>query len=153
MNDFARPFVNAPKTRMAARLAVGLAAAAGLSGCLAHPIADVQVDPRSPIAPYVAELARLNTGYPRFSDIPAKPTDVRPMAGYRKQVAALEAERADVNRKTAPGVWTLSGTEAFHSRAESEAGPDLTAPPSPGATEAFAQSQRERATPPPPPQR
>lgn len=151
MNEFESPFRIRSPRGLTAFLGV-CAAAAGLSGCLAHPIADVSVDPKSPIAPYVAEAARYNTGYPKFSDIPAKPKDVRGPAAYRTQVQALETARADLEKKTAPNAWTLSGTEAFERQALKEAGPGLAAQPSAAETEAYARSLRERATQPPSPQ-
>lgn len=133
----------------------GCGLAAALSGCVSgNPFAEAAVDPRSPVAADVARMANANQDFPAFSEIPAMPIDVRPPRAFG--VAALEAEAARdrLERETAPGTWSLTGTETFASRAQIDAGPD--APPDGQdrrATEAFANELRKRATPPPPPKR
>ena len=82
MNALDRIFMNAGKTTTAARF-LGVAGAAALvSGCLGDPIASAKVDPRSPIAAEVASVAKTHRTYPKFSDIPPVPDDVRPARIY-----------------------------------------------------------------------
>lgn len=150
MKEFDRLLLNVGRPAWAARIVACAGAAAALSGCV-HPIAETKVDPTSPVAPYVAEAARQNTGYPKFSDIPPMPKDVRPPAGYRARVQALETERADLEQQTAANTWTLGNTMSFATRAQREVGPGIAPSSSTPATEAFAASQRQRATQPPPP--
>lgn len=151
MNAPPRSLVNALGGAMAARLATCGGAAALLAGCMG-PFAVGEVDPRSPIAAEVARTARANRDYPSFAEIPAPPADLRPVRMYGAQAAELEAERAQLERETAPDTWTLRNTDAFAARARADAGPDAP-PPQTADTEAFAESVRRRATPPPPPKR
>lgn len=124
-----------------------------VSGCaVSNPFATAAVDPASPIAAQVAAKARAGRTYPTFADIPSAPTDVRALPAFGRAANALEVAGADVIRETAPGTWTLTGTEAFAGRARDMAGPEITgAESTTAATEAFAKAQRARATPPPPP--
>src|SRR5262245_10818702 len=133
MNALDRIFVNAGKSRMAARF-LGVASAAALtSACVGDPIASAKVDPNSPIAAEVAKVSGSNRDYPSFNEIPPKPSDLRPAAMYGAQAHKLEMARDDLDRATAPGTWTLGGTTAFAERARTEAGPSPAAP-GPGDT-------------------
>ncbi|WP_340645255.1 hypothetical protein [Phenylobacterium sp.] len=134
-------------------LLVCACAAAMLSGCaVANPFATAAVDPASPVAAEVAAKARASRNYPTFADIPPVPTDVRPLPAFGRAATAVEVAGADLMRETAPGTWTLTGTEAFAGRARDLAGPEIAgAESTTAATEAFAKAQRARATPPPPP--
>jgi len=139
--------------RGAARLlgCVGLSLLAG--ACVsANPFVTAKVDPKSPIAQSVADIAKSNRTYPKFSDIPEVPTDTRPLRAWGRAAADTEAARVRLEAETAPNTWTLGGTEGFARGATAAAGKDSA----PGAaeqanTEAFAKALRERATPPPPP--
>lgn len=122
-----------------------------LGGC-GSILSDTTVDPRSPIAAEVARVSRANTDFPSFKEIPGRPTDVRPLRAYGEAADVVDTARANLERDTAPGTWSLNGTEAFAAKARVEAGPEAT-PGNPAATEAFAQDLRARATPPPPPKR
>jgi hypothetical protein len=135
--------------RPAVRLLTGVAACALLSACLS-PFRDAKVDPNSPVAAEVARAAHTNRAYPTFAAVPPMPKDVRPPAQYGRQAQAIEQSRQDLEAKTAPETWTLSDTETFATRAQREAGPDA-GPPNARDTAAFADTQRKRATPPPPP--
>jgi hypothetical protein len=148
MNALDRIFMNVVKSSAAARL-LGAVAAASCVGACAGPIASVKVDPSSPIAPEVAKLATQDKDFPSFNEIPAAPTDVRPPQIYGQRAQALETARAELDRATAPNTWTLGETTSFAARARSDAGPDLAAPNA-ADTEAFVNSVRKRATPPPP---
>ncbi len=152
MNASVRLFVNARRNGMAARLLACAGAAALLCGCVGNPFKDAKVDPRSPVAAEVAKAARANKDYPSFSEIPAKPTDVRPLRMFGQAAEEVELARARLERETAPETWTLSNTEGFAASARTAAGPELP-PADPRDTEAFADELRNRATPPPPPKR
>lgn len=138
----------------ARRLALGLAAGAGacalITGCAGNPFENAKVDPNSPVAGEVARVANTNKPYPTFASIPATPKDVRPPRQYGREAQALDAARADLEAKTAPETWSLTGTEGFAEQARKAAGSEA-APTDTGATAAFANTQRKRATPPPPP--
>jgi hypothetical protein len=120
-----------------------------LSACLGNPFKSAQVDPSSPVAPDVARLTRQDTRFPKFSSIPNPPADVRPLAQYGRQANGILAAGQALETATAPGTWTLQGTEDFAAEARREAGPQYE-PPAAGDAEAFAKELRERATPPPP---
>jgi len=129
-----------------------LAIAAGsvlLSGCIGNPFKDSKVDPASPVAADVARMTRQPGKFPTFASIPKKPTDIRPLAQYGADANAILAQGEALTQATAPGTWTLQGTDDFAEKARKDAGPQIE-PPKPGDAEAFARSLRERATPPPP---
>lgn len=142
--------------RSAAGLIPGLIACASvgalLAGCAGNPFQDAKVDPASPVAAEVAKVARSNRAYPTFASIPPVPKDVRPAGQYGRQAQAVEQARTDLEQKTAPETWSLTGTEGFAAQARHEAGNEA-APTESGDAAAFANSQRKRATPPPPPPR
>jgi hypothetical protein len=148
MNALDRKFMNAGAATIAARV-FGVASAAALACGCASPIASAKVDPTSPIAGEVAKLATADKDYPKFSEIPPKPTDLRPARIYGERAQAVEAAAAKLDAATAPGTWTLNATTSFAAKARADAGPALGAPAN-GDTEAFANSVRKRATPPPP---
>ena len=135
----------------AARTAKWLAAACGcavLSGCIGNPFVDAKVDPASPVAADVARMTRQGSDYPSFSEIPALPNDVRPLALYGRAASDLKLAAERLVRETAPETWTLRDTESFADQARQRT-PELP-PPDPQAAEDFARELRERATPPPP---
>lgn len=149
MNALDRKFMNAGKSMNAARFLGVAAAAALLSGCIGNPIASAKVDPSSPIAAEVAKLSRQDHDYPSFTEIPPKPTDLRPLKVYGERADKVLTARNQLQAATADNTWTLNNTTAFAARARSDAGPDA-GPSSAAQTEAFANSVRKRATPPPP---
>ena len=152
MNAPARLFVNRPQTWLALRL-LGCAAACALTaGCVSDPGVNAKVDPRSPIAAELAKVDAARTSFPKFTDIPPVPTDLRPKRAYGVAARETELAVADMERATAPDTWTLKESDRYAGDARAVIGPDL-APVDPAATEAFAQAQRRRATPPPPPKR
>lgn len=152
MNAPAHLFVNARRARLAARLLAAACACALLSGCIGNPLKESAVDPASPVAPDVARLAYSNPDYPSFNEIPRPPADLKPAKIYGQEAAETLAARDQLIAATADNTWTLSNTQAFAARAQAAAGPDIP-PASAKDTEAFAQSLRQRATPPPPPKR
>jgi hypothetical protein len=152
MNAPARLFLNARRTRLAARLLICAGAAALTSGCIGNPLKEAKVDPASPIAPEVAKLAHSNSDYPTFSEIPVKPADLRPARLYGQQAKEIQQVRDQIIAATAPGTWTLNNTDAFAASVRAQVGPELP-PVDPSESEAFASDLRKRATPPPPPKR
>jgi len=133
--------------RMLRPLAI-IGGCATLAGCISAPFTSAKVDPASPVAAEVAKAARAGHAYPKFSDIPAIPADVRPLRAFGQAAQQVKLAGDRLVAATAPGTWTLTGTESFASEARRQT-PDL--PPSERASdpEAFARELRERATPPP----
>lgn len=145
MTTRSSPFLNVRPSALAA----GVAGCALLSGCMANPFKDAQVDPRSPIAAEVAKTVRPNAPYPTFANFPKAPTGLRPTRQYGVEASRVEADAAKLVLATADDTWTLKDTDAFAAKALADAGPVLP-PVEPGDTEAFARDLKARATPPPP---
>ncbi len=140
-----RPPPGAP-FRRAAALCLGAMMVAGCAG--PSPFAEGPVDLKSPAAQAILEASLAERAYPRFSDIPPAPTDMRGPRAWAMAVTEVEAARARLYADTAPETWTLSDTAAFAAQAQARVEP----PPIAGApanTEGFARDARERATPPP----
>ena len=137
-----------------ARRAAGLLACAGVAGlltaCVGAPLTRARIDPASPIAPEAAKVLAAKRPYPTFSQIPPAPKDVRPARAYAAAAADTQAAADKLERETAPGTWTLTGTDRFAGAAQRQAGAEPD-PASGEDTEDFARKLRERATPPPPP--
>lgn len=136
----------------AAWIFAGVAVCSMLSGCIGNPFGSAQIDPRSPVAGEAAKALHSRGAFPKFADIPHRPSDVRPRAQYGAQAAQVEATRQTLEAATAPSTWTLTQTDSFEARAQQAAGP-ATPPGDPAMTAAFANALRKRATPPPPPKR
>ncbi len=140
---------------MAARIFAFAGAYALTAACGGNLLSDTTIDPKSPIAAEAAKVANARTAFPKFSDIPAAPTDVRAPRAFGLAAADTVRSRDDIVRATEPSTWTLQGgdsTNAFATQARTAAGPQI-APADPAVTEAFARELRKRATPPPPPKR
>lgn len=120
-----------------------------LGGCVGSYFKDAPIDPASAVAGDVSRLTRQDAPFPSFASIPKPPTDIRPLPAYGREAQSVLAAGAALEAATAPGTWTLSGTDDFADRARQDAGPQID-PPKPGDADAFARSLRERATPPPP---
>jgi hypothetical protein len=146
MNALRQPL---PIPARAALLAAGCVL---MSGCLGDPFHEAKVDPASPVAADVARATSAKTSYPRFRDIPAASKDGRALKLYGQAAKDLELAAAKLERETAPGTWTLQGTEGFAETARRDVGPDLP-PASASSTEDYVKELRERATPPPRPRR
>lgn len=135
----------------AARLAAAAGAFALLGACASvNPFASAPIDPASAVAGDVARIGEVRRPFPKFSDVPSMPSDVRPLAQWGQAAEELRQAGARLEAETAPETWSLEASEAFSSRAAAVLdangqGTGLT------GTEAFAQRLRERATPPPPP--
>jgi hypothetical protein len=149
MNGPDRIFMNAGNRHLAARILGVASTAALLSACADFTVASVKVDPNSAIAPEVAKVAAAQKSYPKFSDIPPAPTDVRPPQQYGQRARDVVAAGAQLDAATAPSTWALSNTQGFTAQARRQVGPDLNAGTA-ADTETFANTVRKRATPPPP---
>jgi len=148
----ARLLHNTASPRATAGLFACAMAGALMAGCVGSPFREAKVDPQSPIADEATRALHAKGAYPRFRDIPAKPTDVRPKAQYGVAAAQIETVREQLEAATAPSTWTLTRTDSFAAAARQAAGPEIPAG-DPAATAAFAEALRKRATPPPPPKR
>lgn len=140
------------------RLLLCAASALALGACTGfspvEPYSGARVDPNSTAAAQIEAGAAQSTAWPTFEGIPQTPTDVRSPEGWRLAVTATEGDRLELLRATAPGTFSLDGTEAF--AASQRARIDIDASDIPTAadaaeTEAWARAMRARATPPPRP--
>lgn len=121
-----------------------------LSACASVTGGPAPIDATSPAAPQMQALLDKPAEMPRFVDIPPLPTDVRAPEAFADARSALERQGEELALATAPGTWSLEGTERFAARAQDE----VSDGPAPGeqdrrATDAFADELRRRATPPP----
>lgn len=137
-------------TRVLALAAAPLALSACASGVGGGLFGASPVDPASPAAPQMEALLAKETTSPRFIDIPPLPKDVRTPAAWDASLAMLEREGQELVLATAPGTWSLDGTDSFASRAQAQS----TDGPGPSEqnqrdTDAFASELQRRATPPP----
>lgn len=151
MNAPLRHFAHSSLSSPAKGALACMAVAALLAGCAGNPFERATVDPSSPVAAEVEQMARQTGPFPTFADIPPVPADQRPLAEWGKAANQLVVAAAQLERDTAANTWTLDGTDRFAARARQEAGPPLDPGVSRATTEAFARELRERATPPPPP--
>lgn len=136
-----------PGRRLAATpLALALLA----SGCASTPSATPGT---AAAAAGVEALAGARRSYPSFSDIPTLPIDERPIAAWGKAAGEVLADGAALERDVADANWTLQGTEAFASGAQTASGPPAPTVSATASADAFAREIRKRATPPPPPVR
>lgn len=101
----------------------------------------------------VAALTRAAKSYPRFSDIPTLPEDMRPLAVWGQAAGDVLGSGSELVKDTSEETWTLRGTETFAAGARQEAGPPAPLVSATAAAESFAREVRKRATPPPPPVR
>ena len=142
----------------AVRFAACVTLTAALAGCVdlpkLNPLTASGVDPDSTVAAEVVAAERAPGPYPKFSQIPAVPSDVRPVAAWRKAVVAEWGVKRKIEREASALPFTLANTEGWAARERSKIPLPETIPPTPNAgeqTEAFAAGERARATPPPPP--
>jgi hypothetical protein len=140
--------------------AAALLGAGALSACSTPSVGSAQapasLGPNSPVAQDVARAARHPGPYPRFADIPAIPTDVRPASSWRAAVKDVQLRQATLQGQVqALPPLEPETTEAYAAATRGRLGqPPGQVPPEDARaqTEAEAQALRERATPPPPPQ-
>lgn len=128
-----------------------LALALLVGGCATAPLAAA---PETAAAAKEAQaVARSARTYPRFTDIPTLPEDVRPLASWGRAARDVMAAGTALEQATGEETWTLRSTGAFAQDALREAGPPAPAISATAGAEAFAREVRKRATPPPPPVR
>jgi hypothetical protein len=136
-------------------MAAALAMAGCAGGAAVNPFAAGGINPDSSVAAEVTAASRSPGPYPRFSQVPAVPTDVRPVPVWRNAVIGEWADKRQTEREAAALAFTLGGTEAWAESMRGRIPRDELSRPTPNATdqsEAFAAAERARATPPPPPQ-
>jgi hypothetical protein len=140
-------------------LPLSFGAAAMSAGCVhmpsMNPFAAGGIDPKSPVAAEVVAATQVEGGYPRISQTPVVPSDVRPVPAWRDAVLSEWREKRKTEREAAALPFTLANTEDWAQHTRAKIPRNQTTPPSQdGATqiEAFAAAERARATPPPPPQ-
>ncbi len=141
----------------ASRLAILAGAAIGMAGCvlpksLTGP-SKLPVDATSPVAQEVIKASKTPGPYPTFAEIPPLPTDVRPPSAYAAAVADVREERQTLNAQAGALPPPPTDTESYASRGRSltEGAGEPAPSDAQQQTEAYANSLRERATPPPAP--
>ena len=87
--------------------------------------------------------------FPNFCDIPPTPKNVLSAQAYKTEVVETRLAGLQLENQTAPGTWSLTGTEDFQSGAIREAAPPPPMTPPGGAdTKAFVAKSKAKATPP-----
>ncbi len=111
------------------------------------------MDPASPVYQDVMQATRHPGPYPQFADIPKIPTDVRPASAWAEAVADVQHDKSSLDSAVAalPPVQTDTQTFAAnaHSAVQPPAAADAAPPDTPDQARAYAESLRQRATPPP----
>ncbi len=138
----------------AVRLALVGSVAFGASACASvkTPKVDDLSIAQSPSGREAIAAARKPGPYPRFSDIPRVPTDVRPAAQWTVASNQTQAQRAELAAQVAALPPAPTDTEAFAASLQAR----LAVPAEPAAADsaaqaaAYARALRARATPPPP---
>jgi len=141
--------------RSGARAVAALAGVCALGGCVdmskynyfaSHP-----VDETSPAAAQVNAALQTPGPYPKFSQIPPAPTDVRSVAAWRSAVQDVGARQRQATADAAAYPFTLSNSEAWAAQErakipsnEQNASTEDTSK----STEDYANKARARATPP-----
>ncbi|MGH6955470.1 MAG: hypothetical protein ACREEW_02255 [Caulobacteraceae bacterium] len=91
--------------------------------------------------------ARQPAPFPTFASVPPLPKDVRPVKAWKAAVVATKRAGAEAVETADATPWTLNDTEAWAEtmRADAAPPPPVTEPD----TAAFVAAARARATPPP----
>lgn len=141
----------------AGRASLVVLLAAGASGCVLPSkmtgTSALAVAPDSQVARDVAYAQRHPGPYPKFTEIPALPTDVRPSSEYRAAVLDMQQRRASLEQQANALPPPPDDTETLAGGLQSRLPQGAEAPPedSQQQTEAYGRDLRARATPPPPP--
>ena len=143
---------------LAARLGACVGLCAALGACASMPAVNALtpggVDPHSSVAAEVAAAIQAPGPYPKFSQIPAMPKDVRPDTEWRQDVISVWSAKRQLDAEARALKFTLTNSEGWAAAERAKIDPADAAPPPLDATldaETFAAEQRARATPPPPP--
>jgi hypothetical protein len=138
------------------RLGLAMVFAGSLGACASlpkfHYAEDAPIDTTSPVAKDVIEADRHPGPYPRFSDIPKLPKDVRSEAAWNRAVKTAKASEAELNRETAQIAAAPVDTEAFAAEAKRGVAVEPAEVPTAKAqaeSAAYAKSLRDRVKPPP----
>ena len=130
-----------------------------LGGCAHPPVTNPftagGINPDSTVAAEVNAAGRTSGAFPHFSQIPAVPTDVRPVKDWRTAVVTEWHVKTKTEHEASVLPFTLANTEEWAQRTRRKIPNSETIPPTVSAAqqiEAFAATERARATPPPPPQ-
>ncbi len=130
-------------------------AAASLAGCaVSGQVAGLRtaaVDPTSPVYQDVMNATRHPGPYPKFSEIPKIPTDVRSPTAWAAAVAAVKLDKTRLEEGVAALPPPPADSEAFaaNERTQTSAPAAAPAPDAAVQTQAYADSLRKRAIPPP----
>jgi hypothetical protein len=147
----------AERIRAVAPLGAAILGAVGVCGCdtLARNnyFLPGGIDQRSPVAAQVRAAEQQPGAYPQFAEIPALPTDIRPLGGWRAAVGGTLADKQATDAEIREHPFTLNDTEGFAAATRGKIPPHEAVPPTDdtAAAEAFAASVRGRANPPPSP--
>ncbi|CAN5252236.1 hypothetical protein BH11PSE2_BH11PSE2_04310 [soil metagenome] len=146
----------APALKYLTRLSSVLSAALLLGACASPPdlVTKSRIEPNSALAMAISRVQATPLAYPKFSDIPAVPTDVRSPEAWKSSSSALQTTSGALKKADSDAKPEIADVDAFAKQLRNSAGlPGIEAPSATSAaeTEAFARSLRERATPPPPP--
>ena len=138
-----------------ARLLLVAGMAVGASGCL-HKVfgsSNLPVDSSSPVAQDVIRASKRHGPYPKFSQIPPLPTDVRSSAEWAAVIADTEKSRGVLAAQASALPPVVTDTQGFatSNRAKVPSAAEAPSEQSAAQTEADAQALRARATPPPQP--
>ena len=139
------------------RLVAGMALAALLAGCMTptkSPFALGGVDPNSAVAGEVRAASGSPGSFPKFTDFPVMPVDVRSASAWKAAVMDETTLKHETEAQAAAIPFTLTGTDAWadKTRARVLAQYSQQAPADARAqAEAFAAQAAARATPPPAP--
>jgi hypothetical protein len=138
---------------------LSLLTAAALAGCAnapnLNPMAAADVTQNSTVAADVTAARHIQGSYPHFSQVPVIPTDVRAVPAWREAVVTEWNQKRKTEREAAALKFTLANTEEWAQRTRAKIPSGQTTPPALDTAdriEAFATTERARATPPPPPQ-
>jgi hypothetical protein len=143
------------RVRHGARAIAALAGVCALGGCVDmskyNYFSTSPVDPASPAATQVNTALQTSGPYPKFSQIPPAPTDVRSVQAWRSAVQGVIADQRQAAASAAAYPFTLTDSEAWAAQqrakipTKEQSGPGQDTSKS---TEDYANKARARATPP-----
>jgi hypothetical protein len=147
----------ARQTIRSAGALIVLIGAAGLGGCdtlaRSNYFLPGGIDQSSAAAAQVRAAQQAPGPYPKFSQIPNLPTNVRPISAWKATVTEALAEKHQVDAANAAYPYSLNDTQGFVDAQHARIPPAQSAPSTDAtsAADAYADSVRARAMKPPPP--